>query len=218
MVRMSMCCKKALVLVGGLLLVPLGLLVLMVFAVIARPLFVIAMVVAVVAAVVTAFNPRFRRWLDTKLDEQVQYKGLRLACNSALHSSHSWACMLPRGVLVGADDLVQAALGPVERVDLPAIGQRVEQGDPLFVLRRGDRSLEVRAPITGTVLARNELLSERPGAVNEDPFREGWVVRLRADNVAEGKEARAGEGKHAAGSRAKSTGLWPASMARSTPK
>lgn len=170
------------------MLLPLGLLLLVVLAVVARPLFVIAMVLAALAAVVAAFNPRFRVWLDARLDEQTHYKGLRLAGNIALHSSHSWACCVPRGVLVGADDLMQAALGPVDKVELPAIGQRVEQGDPLFVLRRGNRSLEVRSPITGTVVARNELLDERPGVVNDDPFRGGWAVRLRDENLAAGKD------------------------------
>ena len=187
MIQLSLWLRKGLVLVGGLLLVPAGLILLVLLAIFVRPLFLLAAIVGVLAAVLYVVSPYFRGWLDAKMDQQVQYKGLRLASGIDLHPSHSWARILPRHVLVGADDLVQAALGPVQGVDLPAVGKRVEEGDPLFFLRRGNRCVEVRAPITGTVLARNETLAKHPGFVNDEPFHRGWAVRLRAEDVNEGR-------------------------------
>jgi glycine cleavage system H lipoate-binding protein len=180
--------RKSFSLVGDLLLVPVGLLALVLLAVFARPLFVIGVLAIVLGVVLSIFSPRFRHWLDAKINEPADYKGLRLGRGVAFCPSHSWARIKPRHVLVGADDLVQAALGPVQAVDLPPVGKRFERGDPLFVLRRGERSVEARAPLAGTVLARNETLLKRPGLVNEDPFNKGWVVRLQAESLAEGRQ------------------------------
>lgn len=187
MIHLSLWLRKGLMLVGGLLLVPASLILLVLFAILFWPLFLLASIVGVLAAVLYVVSPYFRGWLDAKIDEQVHYKGLRLVSGTDLHSSHSWARILFWHVLVGADDLVQAVLGPVQAVDLPPVGKRVEEGDRLFCLRRGNRCVEVRAPITGTVLARNETLVKHPGFVNDEPFHRGWAVRLRAENVSEGR-------------------------------
>ncbi len=184
MVKVTRWLKTGFAFAGGLALALVGL---VLMAILARPLFVVVAVAVVLGAAGYVILPRFRHWVDAKIDARVRYKGLRLASGVALHSSHSWARIFPRHVFVGADDLVQAALGPVQAVDLPQVGQRVEEGDRLFQLRRGNRSVEVRAPMTGTVVARNESLLRHPGLVNEEPFNRGWVVRLRAENIVAGR-------------------------------
>jgi glycine cleavage system H protein len=83
----------------------------------------------------------------------------------------------------GRDDVVQAALGPVDAVDLPDVGRHVQAGDPIFRLHHGTRGLSGRAPLTGTVVAVNEALRDEPGRVNGSPFTGGWVLRLAADNL-----------------------------------
>jgi glycine cleavage system H protein len=167
-----------------LLLTIVGLVLFIVFAVAMRPILMVGfLVLAAGAAVVSALNPRFRAWLEALGEPQVRYNGLRLATDIALHPSHSWARILPSGVAVGADDLMQFVLGPVETVELPSVGSRVEQGQRLFSLQRGDRRLDVRAPVSGTVVARNESLLQTPGMVNEQPFTGGWAVRMRGEHV-----------------------------------
>ena len=86
---------------------------------------------------------------------------------------------------VGADDLMQAVLGPVETVGLPPAGLHVEQGEPLFWARRDDRTLEVRSPLSGTVVSTNERLRDDPSLLNQAPFTAGWAVRLRGDHPRE---------------------------------
>jgi len=85
----------------------------------------------------------------------------------------------------------------VEEVELPAEGCRVRQGERLFRLRHGKRMVDVRAPLSGTVLGCNAALRGRPELINDDPFARGWVVRLRSDYLREdqrrllrGKKAR----------------------------
>ena len=139
--------------------------------------------VAVAGGVVAyAVSPQFRDWLRGVTEEQLSYKGLLLATDVAVSPSHSWARIEPDGVQVGADDLAQAVLGPLDGVDLPAPGRRVRRGEAVARLRRGDRSVELRAPVSGTVTGCNGALRVRPQLVNDEPFARGWVARIRADD------------------------------------
>lgn len=174
---------------GFALLAIVGLALFAVVAVAMRPVLIVGLLVTGLAcAALCYFSPGFRDWFETVGEWRIGYKGLHLVTDVAVHPSHSWARIEPQDVTVGADDLVQAALGPVEQVELPPVGSRVEQGDRLFCLRRGGRSVEVRAPVSGTVASRNEALADRPGLVNEGPFDEGWAVRLRPDNVSKERQ------------------------------
>lgn len=128
-------------------------------------------------------SPRFRGWLDDLTRLEVSYKGLRLATDVDLHPSHGWVRTQPGGLVVGADDLAQAALGPVDRVELPPVGRRVERGEPMASLVRDGRSLELRAPVSGTVAGANAALLAEPSLVNEAPFTRGWLVRFGAEGT-----------------------------------
>jgi glycine cleavage system H protein len=178
--------KQAMPVLGLLILVILLLPVIVVVAFVLRPFLLVAVIVAAIAGVLASLvSPAFRRWLDSLGERQFCYNGLRLAKDVAVYPGHSWARTAAGDVAVGADDLVQAALGPVERVDLPAIGTHVRQGERLFSLRRADRQVDVRSPVSGTVVVRNDALAQRPDLVNVGPFDGGWAVRLRADNARE---------------------------------
>jgi glycine cleavage system H protein len=135
-------------------------------------------------AVALAVSPRFRDWLHYVGEPFVPYKGLGLATDVALAPGHVWARMAGTEASVGVDDLAQAALGPVDAVDLPAVGQHVQAGDPVFRLHHRDRALGGRAPLTGTVVAVNETLRSEPGHVNVAPFTRGWLLKMDADNLA----------------------------------
>lgn len=190
--------KSGLLLLGFALVAITAFALFAVLAIAMRPLLIVGLVLAAAAAVVLSiFSPAFRDWFEAAGERQTHHSGLRLATDVAVHPNHSWARMSPKDVTVGADDFVQATLGPVEAVELPAVGRRFEQGDRLFSLRRGDRSVAVRAPVSGTVIACNESLVDQPGTVNEAPFTRGWAVRLRPQRgrtegkrLLRGKQAR----------------------------
>lgn len=143
----------------------------------------LAAAIGVLAAGVFLYllSPNFRTWFDEQTATEISYKGLRLAANVSLHPGHCWAKVEPDEVVVGADDLVQTVLGPVEAIELPSVGRHVERGETLLRLKRGNRSIELPAPVSGTVLGNNGALRSRPGLINKNPFSKGWVVRIKAD-------------------------------------
>lgn len=145
-----------------------------------RAVFFLAIPLAIVGGLALwVASDRFRTWVRTTGTIH-SYKGLRLAPDVALDRGHSWTRTRGAEVTIGADDLLATTLGPLDSVELPPPGRKVMQGETLFRLKHGTRSLDVRAPLSGTVAATNGAVSLDPRLVNEDPFRRGWTVKLRA--------------------------------------
>jgi len=144
-------------------------------------LLAVAIALLVGGAVLFALSSRFREWLTVFGGTDLDYKGLRLAADVALSPAHAWTRQGRGELVVGSDDLVATALGPISSVELPEPGRRFRQGEPLALLRRGNRSVTVRAPVDGTVVGRNEALYEHPELVNDEPYADGWMVRMRGD-------------------------------------
>ena len=107
-----------------------------------------------------------------------------------LFEGHSWSRPDSSvGVRVGVDALVAHALGVVEKVVLPKLGQTVEAGQPLFRLERQDRGLTIQSSVTGKVVAVNAGLGKRPDSVAKDPYGSGWICAItptRLDNSSGG--------------------------------
>ena len=100
------------------------------------------------------------------------------------HPGHTWALPRQDGLLtVGVDDFAQKLLGEADAVRLPDVGAAVEQGMPGFRLAVDGKDLDLLSPVDGVVVARNERAVGRPGLVNDDPYGEGWLLRIRPTRV-----------------------------------
>jgi len=82
------------------------------------------------------------------------------------------------GVRIGADALLGHALGVVEKVVPPRLGDHVKAGQPLFHLKCQGRELEIPSSITGHVVALNSDLRKRPELVAKDPYGAGWICAV----------------------------------------
>ena len=91
---------------------------------------------------------------------------------------HEWVRDEGELIRVGITDYAQEQLGDVVYVDLPAPGADVEQGQAFGEVESTKSVSDLYAPISGTVVERNETLDERPELVNEDPVGEGWMVAI----------------------------------------
>jgi len=82
-------------------------------------------------------------------------------------------------VTIGITDHAQRALGDLVYVELPELGQEVEEGGEMAVVESVKAASDVYAPIGGTILAVNEALADDPEKINSDPYTDGWIVRLQ---------------------------------------
>lgn len=97
---------------------------------------------------------------------------------------HSWMELEPTGtVRVGVDRLPASLLGGVETIEAMPVGSEVQRGEPLAMLRQGDRKIEVKSPVDGVITAANPLMAANPGRIGKEPFGAGWLVTLRAKNL-----------------------------------
>jgi glycine cleavage system H protein len=93
---------------------------------------------------------------------------------------HEWLRREDDGsVTVGITDHAQSALGDLVYVELPEVGQSVENGGEMAVVESVKAASDVYAPIGGEVLAVNEELADDPEKINADPYGDGWIVRLQ---------------------------------------
>lgn len=134
-----------------------------------------------VGGIAFAASPAFRTWIQSWTEPEVAYSGLRLATGVAFHPAHTWARLERREATVGADDMVQTTLGPVDAVDLPEVGVRVRQGEPFARLRHGQRAVDLMSPVSGRVMTANRALFDEPARINREPFGDGWIARIEGD-------------------------------------
>lgn len=93
---------------------------------------------------------------------------------------HEWLRREDDGtVSIGVTDHAQSALGDLVYVELPEVGQDVEEGGDMAVVESVKAASDVYSPIAGTVAAVNEELADTPETINSDPYGEGWIVRLQ---------------------------------------
>ncbi|ELY83282.1 glycine cleavage system protein GcvH [Natrinema gari] len=96
--------------------------------------------------------------------------------------SHEWALETDGVVRVGISDFAQDELGDVVFVELPDEGDDLEQGTEFGVVESIKAVSDLYAPVGGEVVAINADLFDAPELVNEDPFGEGWMLEIEADD------------------------------------
>ena len=96
-------------------------------------------------------------------------------------AEHEWARALEdrSGVArVGITDYAQQALGDIVYVQLPAVGAAVAAGQAIGEVESTKSVSDIYAPVTGTVVARNERLDGQPELVNADAYGDGWLIEI----------------------------------------
>lgn len=102
------------------------------------------------------------------------------------HPGHGWAAWADsRSVKVGMDDFAQALLGEPARIELPAVGTVLREGEPGWHLLVDSKRLGMLSPLSGEVIEVNEAVLKSPELVNQDPFGKGWLLRLKDPGMTE---------------------------------
>ncbi len=98
---------------------------------------------------------------------------------------HEWVRLEDTIAVVGITDYAQDHLGDVVFIELPDVGTEVAQFDPFGVIDSVKASSELYAPLSGEVEAVNDALTEQPELVNQAPYGEGWMIKVRPADLAE---------------------------------
>lgn len=103
--------------------------------------------------------------------------------------SHEWARIEDNGrVTVGISEHAQGQLGDLVYVELPDIGDHVDQGAACAVVESVKAASDIYSPIGGKVVAVNQALSDKPEMINEDAFGDGWIFTIEPDDVGQLEE------------------------------
>jgi len=86
---------------------------------------------------------------------------------------------------VGITDFAQSQLGDIVFVETPQPGSIVSQGNAAAAIDSVKAAAEVNAPVSGEIIATNDMLAKTPGLVNEDPMGEGWIMKIKLGDSAE---------------------------------
>jgi len=79
-------------------------------------------------------------------------------------------------------DHAQEQLGEIVYIELPAVGDKISKDDPFGVVESVKAVSDIYAPVSGTVIEVNEDLPESPEVVNEDPYGDGWLVKVQMND------------------------------------
>jgi glycine cleavage system H lipoate-binding protein len=133
---------------------------------------------------------------DELLDEQFEFFlapekprvhkvfGIQVATSNFLHRGHTWVALENAGrVRLGLDDFSQKVLGPATKINLPGIGQHINADQPFLALGRQRKKAEVLAPLDGIIEAVNPKVREQPQIAHDDPYGEGWLLRVIPSNL-----------------------------------
>lgn len=104
-------------------------------------------------------------------DESVKYQ-----------ESHEWARIDGDVVTVGISDYAQDELGDVVFVELPNVGDTLEAGKPFGVVESVKAASDLYMPVSGEIVEVNEALQDKPETINDAPFGDGWIMKLKASD------------------------------------
>lgn len=101
-------------------------------------------------------------------------------------SSHEWV-RTDNGdiVTIGISDYAQLEMTELVYVELPEVGRTCAKGEEIAVVESVKSASDIYAPVSGEVVEVNEALADSPATVNESPFDDGWIFKIKISNAGE---------------------------------
>ncbi len=98
---------------------------------------------------------------------------------------HEWIRVEGDEAVVGITDFAQRELGDIVFVDINTVGEEVAANEVFGTIEAVKTVSDLFLPVSATILAVNEAIDASPELVNSDPYGEGWIVRIKLNNVAD---------------------------------
>lgn len=100
-------------------------------------------------------------------------------------ASHEWINVEADGTItVGISDHAQAALGDIVFLELPEAGLEVSQEEAIAVVESVKAASDIYAPVSGTIIARNDAIADTPEAINDKPY-DSWLFKIKPTDAAQ---------------------------------
>ena len=100
-------------------------------------------------------------------------------------SEHEWIRVEGDEAFVGITDYAQSELGEIVFVDVDTIGETIAQGEVFGSVEAVKTVSDLNMPVEGEVLEFNEVLNDKPELVNNDPYGEGWMIKVAIKDAAQ---------------------------------
>jgi len=105
--------------------------------------------------------------------------------NGKFTQSHEWVHVEGEIAIVGITDYAQTLLGELVYVELPDVGDVIDRDEDCAVVESVKAASDVYCPLSGMVIEVNEDLMDNPSLINQAPYEEGWMFKLRIDKPEE---------------------------------
>jgi glycine cleavage system H protein len=101
------------------------------------------------------------------------------------HKEHTWVKVSDELAVIGISDFAQHQLGKIIYVELPDEGQEISAGEPFGAVESSKSTSDLLAPVSGVVVESNGELDDKPNLINESPYDQGWITKVKMKDPAE---------------------------------
>jgi glycine cleavage system H protein len=108
--------------------------------------------------------------------------------NLRYSKDHSWVLLDGKKATIGITHHAQKQLGEIVFIELPDVGNNIERDEAFGTVESVKAVSEMFSPLRGEVIAVNEMLKDSPDLANDEPYGEGWFIKLTVDNPKEADE------------------------------
>jgi len=100
-------------------------------------------------------------------------------------NDHEWIRLEGEDAYIGITDYAQSELGEIVFVDVNTVGETIEQGEIFGSIEAVKTVSDLMIPVSGEVLELNAALEDHPELVNNSPYEEGWIIKVKLSNPTE---------------------------------
>lgn len=101
------------------------------------------------------------------------------------HKEHTWVRVEDDGGVIGITDYAQQQLGKIIYVEVPEEGDELSAGEEFGQIESSKATADLIAPVSGEVIEANDALSDDPRIINDSPYDDGWIVKVRLTDESE---------------------------------
>jgi glycine cleavage system H protein len=98
---------------------------------------------------------------------------------------HEWLLVEDELVVVGITNHASTELGDIVFIELPEVGTSVTKDEEIVVIESVKAASDILAPLDGEIVEINEVLNDEPSKVNEDPTGDGWMFKMKIENLSD---------------------------------